>query len=128
MTAEFTNIWASCGNMKAMALSPFEYVTSNSDGVMLMARDEPMLVQAFIPKDAIDAYFDLQNASPHDRQTIVLANLESFGRIAAGKYERGELNYHDVADLRIAHVRISLFDLSSCGLHLGMADERQSRH
>lgn len=99
-----------------MALSPFEYVTSNSDGVMLMARDEPMLVQAVIPKDAIDAFYDLKEASSYDRQTIVLANLESFGRIAAGKYERGELNYIDVADLRIAHIRVSLFDLKACGL------------
>ncbi len=111
-----------------MTLSTFEYVTSNSDGVMLMARDEPMLVQAVIPKDVIDAYYQLKDASSHDRQTIVLANLERFGRIAAGKYERGELNYLDVADVRIAHIRISLFDLSVAGLRLGTADERPSRH
>ncbi len=109
-----------------MALSAFEYVTSKGDGVMLMARDEPMLVEAFIPDDAIDAYFGLQNASLHDRQTIVLAHLESFGRIAAGKYHRGELNYRDVAGMRVALVRISLFDMSSCGMHLGTANVRRS--
>lgn len=110
-----------------MPPSSFEYVTSNADGVMLIARDEPMMVEAFILKEAIDAYFDLRNASPHDRQTIVLANLESFGRIAAGKYERGELNYHDVAGRRIASIRVSLFDMRACGMRLGTASERQSR-
>lgn len=99
-----------------MALTLFEYVTSNSDGVMLIARDEPMMVEALIPKDAIDAYFDLQNASAHDRQTIVLAHLTGLGRIAAGKYERGELNYRDVAGLLVAYIRVSLFDMQACGL------------
>ncbi|QXX75581.1 hypothetical protein [Methylovirgula sp. HY1] len=106
-----------------MALTSFEYVTSNSDGVMLMARDEPMMVEASIPKDAIDAYFDLQDASAYDRQTIVLANLAAFGRIAAGKYERGELNYHDVAGLRVAQIRVSLFDMQAGGLLRRMGAE-----
>ncbi|MGO9135511.1 MAG: hypothetical protein ACLP8A_15890 [Methylovirgula sp.] len=107
-----------------MALTPFEYVTSNSDGVMLMARDEPMLVQATIPTDAIDGFFDLRNASPFDRQTVVLANLENIGRIAAGKYERGELNYLDVADLRVANIRVSLFDLKASGLLRSVGAQR----
>lgn len=106
-----------------MALTPFEYVTSNSDGVMLMARDEPMMVEASIPKDAIDVYFDLHDASAHARQTIVLANLAGFGRIAAGKYERGELNYHDVAGLRVAQIRVSLFDMQAGGLRHRMGAE-----
>lgn len=111
-----------------MALTAFEYVTSNGDGVLLIARDEPILAQAFIPKDVIDAYFKLNEPSPHDRQALVLANLAAFDKIAAGKYHRGELNYQDVAGLRIANVRISLFDLSSSGMRLGTADERQSKH
>ncbi|MGB8277211.1 MAG: hypothetical protein WCF20_04645 [Methylovirgula sp.] len=111
-----------------MALTAFEYVTSNGDGVLLIARDEPILAQAFIPKDEIDAYFKLNEASPHDRQALVLANLATFDKIAAGKYHGGELNYRDVAGLRIANIRISLFDLSSSGMRLGTADERQSRH
>ncbi len=104
-----------------MALTLFEYVTSNNDGVMLMARDEPLLVEALIQKDAIDGHFDLREASTHDRQTVVLAHLETFGRIAAGKYERGELNYHDLAGLRVAHIRVSLFDIKASGLlrHVG---------
>ena len=106
-----------------MALTLFEYVTSNSDGVMLMARDEPMMVEASIPKDAIDAYFDLRDASTHDRQKIVLANLTGFGRIAAGKYERGELTYHDVAGLRVAQIRVSLFDMQAGGLLRRMGAE-----
>lgn len=99
-----------------MALTMFEYVTSNGDGVMLMARDEPMVVQAIISPEAIDAFFDLPNASAPDRQRLVLSNLHIFGRIAAGKYERGELHYRDIADMRIAHIRVSLFDLEASGL------------
>lgn len=107
-----------------MALTTFEYVTSNADGVLLMARDEPMLVQAIIRPEAIDGFFDLKDATPHDRQTLVLTNLEAFSRIAAGKYERGELNYTDVADLRVAMVRVSLFDLKATGLLRAVGAQR----
>lgn len=110
-----------------MAIGPFEYLTANSTGVLLMARDEPMLVEAIVPNEAIDAFFALKDPSADERQRLVRANLERFSHIAAGKYERGELNYVDVASMRVAHIRVSLFDLSAAGRWPGKADDRQTR-
>ncbi|HYP58245.1 MAG TPA: hypothetical protein VEQ35_08170 [Beijerinckia sp.] len=101
-----------------MELTPFEFVTSTKEGVTLLARDEPMFVQAFIPAEAIDDYFKLKDASQRERQALILSKLEAFGRIAAGKYSRGELHFRDVPGAVIALVRVSLFDIESSGYSL----------
>ena len=98
-----------------MELTPFEFVTSTTEGVILLARDEPMLVQALIPSDAIDAYFGLSEPSNRDRQNLIIANLPAFSRIATGKYDRQESNLRAPPGVHVAYLRISLFDIQSSG-------------
>ncbi len=100
-----------------MALGHFEFVTSTKEGVTLLARDEPMVVHAQITAEVLDDYFKLKEGSNHERQKLVIANLEAFGRIAAGKYQRGEIKYRDGQGTAVAMVRLSLFDLE-CSSHL----------
>jgi hypothetical protein len=98
-----------------MEITRFEFVTSTKQGVILMARDEPMLVQALIPSDVIDDYFKLTDATNSQRQTLILANLDALGRIATGKYARQESNLRAPPGVHVAYVRISLFDIESSG-------------
>jgi hypothetical protein len=100
-----------------MALGPFEFATSTKEGVTLLARDEPMVVHAQIPADVLNDYFKLSDGSNPERQKLVLANLDALGKVAAGKYERGELKYRDGQGAMVAMVRISLFDLE-CSSHM----------
>jgi hypothetical protein len=110
-----------------MALGHFEFVTSTKEGVTLLARDEPMVVHAQITADVLDDYFKLKEGSHHERQKLVLANLEAFGRIAAGKYERGEIKYRDGQGTTVAMVRLSLFDLE-CSSHLKRNADQSHLH
>lgn len=101
-----------------MAIGPFEFATSTKEGVTLLARDEPMVVHAQIPADVLNDYFKLTGeGSNHERQKLALLNLAALGKIAAGKYERGELKYRDGQGTAVAMVRLSLFDLE-CSSHL----------
>ncbi len=111
-----------------MALSPFEFTTSTKEGVTLLARDEPMVVHAQIPADVLNDYFKLTGESTnHQRQKLVLANLDALGRIAAGKYARGELKYRDGQGMTVAMVRLSLFDLE-CSSHLTRDTSKSHLH
>jgi hypothetical protein len=76
-----------------------------------------MVVHAQITAEVLDDYFRIKDGSPVERQKRVLANLDALGRIAAGKYERGELKYRDGQGMTVAMVRLSLFDLE-CSTHL----------
>ncbi len=110
-----------------MALGPFEFATSTKEGVTLLARDEPMVVHAQIPTDVLNDYFKLSGDAPnHQRQKLVIANLGAFGKIAAGKYERGELKYRDGQGTTVAMLRLSLYDLQ-CSSHLSR-DASHSLH
>jgi len=100
-----------------MALGPFEFVTSTKEGVTLLARDEPMVVHAQIPADVLNDYFKLPEGTNPERQKLVIANIDALGKIAAGKYERGEIKYRDGQGTTVAMVRISLFDLE-CSSHM----------
>ncbi len=111
-----------------MALGPFEFVTSTKEGVTLLARDEPMVVHAQIPTDVLNDYFKLTGeGSNHERQKLVIANIEALGKIAAGKYERGELKYRDGQGTTVAMVRLSLFDLE-CSSHLSRDPSHSRLH
>jgi len=110
-----------------MALGPFEFVTSTKEGITLLARDEPMVVHAQITADVLDAYFKLAEGSNHARQKLALANLDALGRIAAGKYERGEIKYRDGQGTTVAMIRLSLFDLE-CSTHLTRNADQSHLH
>jgi hypothetical protein len=110
-----------------MALGPFEFATSTKEGVTLLARDEPMVVHAQIPTDVLNDYFKLTgDGTNHQRQKLVIDNLDAFGRIAAGKYERGEIKYRDGQGTTVAMVRLSLFDLE-CSSHISRDATSPSR-
>jgi len=100
-----------------MALGPFEFVTSTKEGVTLLARDEPMVVHAQITAEVLNEYFKLPEGTNPERQKLVIANMDALGKIAAGKYERGEIKYRDGQGTTVAMIRISLFDLE-CSSHM----------
>ncbi|WP_020173607.1 hypothetical protein [Methyloferula stellata] len=111
-----------------MALGPFEFATSTKEGVTLLARDEPMVVHAQIPTDVLNDYFKLTgDGTNHQRQKLVIDNLDAFGKIAAGKYERGELKYRDGQGTTVAMVRLSLFDLE-CSTHISRDPSHSRLH
>lgn len=94
-----------------MDLTPFKYSYSTSLGVTLAASDDLVFVQVFIPAEVIDAYFELDVARILDRQALVLSNLEPFGKIAAGKYERGEFTTRRLPGLVFAQIKLCLYDV-----------------
>ena len=97
-----------------MPLAEFSVVheySEPSNRVLVHCFDGSQLVLVFIPREAIDDYFERSDLTPKQRNLLIDRNLASLIPVITAKYERGEVGaYAGDGRQRFPTINLSLVD------------------